>query len=150
MESTNIPVNDACELAQRWKTLQQNVKRMNNFSYDFFEKLFADTYRLLKNCTKESTIDKSLMPLIVNAYCFANLSDYKFDSRIVAAFVLTERMLQYCVVEDDSNYAVDGVTVYSIEERKEIFINFNDIGSSMKELINAIDSNSYKNVVPTK
>lgn len=144
METENIQQVNVRELAQEWKNLHAGVVVSNKMSYDDFSKVFSQTYNLLKDFTQEKQIGKEYIELIANAYCFSNLPSVKYENKIGAAFVLTERMLKYCTMDSNACASDEGVTVYFMEERKDVFLNFNDVDRCIAEIISVIEANYWK------
>ncbi len=82
---------------------------------------------------KENSVDKKYIGLIAEAYTFASIKDDKLGSTCLAAFVLTERMLDYCAFSSD--LSEDKVpTVYVFELRKNIRLDFNNVTDSIYTL----------------
>lgn len=144
MENENIQQVSVRELAQEWKNLHLSVVAENKMSYDDFSRVFSQTYNLLKSFIGENHIDKEYVELVANAYCFSNLPSVKYENKIGAAFVLTERMLKYCTMDINACASDDGVTVYFMEERKDVFLNFNNVDRSIAEIISVIEANYWK------
>ena len=144
MENENVQQVNVRELAQAWKALHLSVVVENKMSYEVFSKTFTETYNLLKSFTGEKYVDKDCIELIANAYCFSNLPGTKYENKIGAAFVLTERMLKYCTMDSNACAAAEGVTVYFMEERKDVFLNFNNVDNSIAEIISVIEANYWK------
>lgn len=144
MENQNIQQKNVRELAQAWRSLHLSVVVENKMSYDEFSKTFSETYSLLKGFTEENHIDKEYVELIANAYCFSNLPSAKYENKIGAAFVLTERMLKYCTMDSNACASAEGVTVYFMEDRKDIFLDFNNVDRSIAEVMSVIEANYWK------
>lgn len=144
MENQNIQQKNVRELAQAWRSLHLSVVVENKMSYDEFSKTFSETYSLLKGFTEENHIDKEYVELIANAYCFSNLPSAKYENKIGAAFVLTERMLKYCTMDSNACASAEGVTVYFMEDRKDVFLDFNNVDHSIAEVMSVIEANYWK------
>ena len=144
MENENVQQVNLYELAQDWKNLHMGIVVENKMSYDDFSKTFSKTYNLLKEFTKENHIDKEYVELIANAYCFSNLPSEKYENKIGAAFVLTERMLKYCTMDNNACASDEGVKVYFMEVRKDVFLDFNNVDSSISEIISVIEASYWK------
>lgn len=144
MENQNIQQKNVRELAQAWRSLHLSVVVENKMSYDEFSKTFSETYSLLKGFTEENHIDKEYVELIANAYCFSNLPSAKYENKIGAAFVLTERMLKYCTMDSNACASAEGVTVYFMEDRKDVFLDFNNVDRSIAEVMSVIEANYWK------
>ena len=99
---------------------------------------------MLKGFTEENHIDKEYVELIANAYCFSNLPSAKYENKIGAAFVLTERMLKYCTMDSNACASAEGVTVYFMEDRKDVFLDFNNVDHSIAEVMSVIEANYWK------
>lgn len=140
MENENKKNVSIIELANNWNDLRYNVVKKNVFVLEKFDETFTDTYEVLKELTKEATIDKKYMPLITNVACFAKASTDSEDKRIRAAFILAERMLNYCI--SDSSLATmlpDCALIYSPVERKELVISFKDVGNSIIDIVTILE-----------
>lgn len=146
MENESIQQVSVRELAQEWKNLHLSVVSDNKMSYEVFSKTFSETYNLLKGCVNGNVIDKEYIELIANAYCFSNLPAAKYENKIGAAFVLTERMLKYCTMDSNACASDNGVTVYFMEERKDVFLDFNNVDRSIAEIISVIEANYWKKI----
>ena len=133
------------ELIKSWRKLQSEAVAQNKMSYENFVKTFSDTYNHLKGYARETKVDKEYIALIAHAYNFAHATTTRFDDRICAAFVLTERMLQYCVMGDVSAESPERVSVYALEERREVYINLEDVDYSMNELGSVMEASYWKN-----
>ena len=128
------------ELANQWNDLRYHAVKKNIFVLEQFEETFYATYEKLNELTKEAAIDKKYMPLIVNVACFAKASSTSEDKRIRAAFILAERMLNYCI--SDSSLATmlpDCALIYAPTERKELVISFKDVGNSIIDIVNILE-----------
>jgi len=127
MEKDILQSKKIVELAESWKILHHNSMKKEKVFIDDFKALFVETYAMLRVLVDKSEIDKEYMPLILNAAHFAKTIGTKDDRIASAAAVLTERMLQYCVI---NGFAVsplaDHTSIYSLKERREVIINFND------------------------
>lgn len=117
-------------LKESWQEIASDVKKNKKIKFEEFNAAFSQTYSLLSKYKGESNIDKKYVELIAEVYLFANINDSTLDETCLAAFVLSERMLKYCVFDNMSA----NPTVYFADMRKEIVLNFEDIGDSFLEL----------------
>lgn len=133
----NIP-----ELAERWDSLRFDVFKRGTVNMELFEPLFSDTYKVLKDLKQEAQVDRAYLPLVLNAACYAKMTARKDDVRAEATFVLTERMLQSCVLGGEtSSYSADRASIYSLDERREIWVYFSEVDYALSEVIRIIESN---------
>lgn len=127
METDVLQSKKIVELAENWKVLHRNSVKKEKVFIDDFKALFVETYAVLKELVDQSEISKEYMPLILNAAHFAKTIGTKDDRIASAAAVLTERMLQYCVINGFTVSPIaDHTSIYSLKERREVIINFND------------------------
>jgi len=125
------------ELKQSWRNLNFEVQKHKRMDLAVFKRLFSETYSLLSKQSAADSIPKNCVELVAEAYLFANTDNRELGDACLAAFILTERMLNYCVF--NSNPGDCGISaVYVIEARKEVFINFNDVDEAMCRLENAL------------
>lgn len=119
------------QLANHWKSLHHDIKTAGKLDFDVFADTFSNTYRLLCQTTSQPSVERKLLPIIMNAYLFAHadVSEH-IDAKYKASLVFTERMLRS--VMDGSGG--DTSTVYILELREEIRINFNDVTGSVASL----------------
>lgn len=130
MEENIISVEN---LTQSWRELGIAVKNNKKFKLEMFEETFSETYALLLKSLAENSLDKKIAELVAEAYLFAHINEASLDCTCLAAFVLTERMLDYCAFR--SRPSADEVSaIYIIEARKEIKLDFNNVGDSVGKL----------------
>ena len=126
-------LNATVNLKQMWRDLSTEAKKNKKIKMEVFEKIFTETYALLSKYAEESSVDKSCIEMIAQAYVFANIEDGALNDSCLAACVLTERMLDYCAF--NGNSTLEGATtVYIAEARKEVRLNFDDVGASISTL----------------
>ncbi len=131
------------ELKQNWKTLFFETQKNKKLKFDMFNAAFSQTYSLLSEHSAESSLDKSYIELIAEAYLFANIKDDSLDSKCLAAFILTERMLNHCAF-NNSPSAIDVTSVYIFEARKEVRLNFADVNESINKLEKIFEKNYWE------
>ena len=135
METKKVQDNQIYELAQEWRLLQIALVRKNDLAYEDFVRVFTETYKVLKEYANEPALDKSLMKLVINAYNFANMQAGGYDERAYAAFVLTERMLQCCVMDPRTDKKLEeGVSIYFLGQRREARIFFENVDEAINEI----------------
>ena len=140
METKKVMENDIYELAEQWRLLQIGLVRKNDLAYEDFVSIFSQTYAVLKDYANEPTLDKSLMKLVINAYSFANMQAGGYDERAYAAFVLTERMLQCCVMDARTDKKLEeGVSIYFLGQRREARIYFENVDDAINEIQQGMD-----------
>lgn len=136
METKKVQDNDIYELAKEWRLLQISLVRKNDLAYEDFVRIFGQTYEVLKEYANQKTVDKSLMKLVINAYSFANMQAGGYDERAYAAFVLTERMLQCCVMDTRTDKQLEeGVSIYFLGQRREALIHFENVDEAINEIM---------------
>lgn len=136
MEIKTVQDNDIYELAKEWRLLQISLVRKNDLAYEDFVRIFSQTYVILKDYASQTKVDKAHMKLIINAYSFANMQAGGYDERAYAAFVLTERMLQCCVMDTRTDkLPQDGVAIYFLGQRREALIRFENVDEAINEII---------------
>ena len=121
------------ELIEGWEKLYTELRKNKKINFELFENTFSKTYKTLLQCANEEKIQKDYIALIVNAYLFTEAGIKEMDLQYRAALVLTERMLNSCVM---SNCPVqpEGAMVYVLESHKEVYINFGDVITSLDTL----------------
>lgn len=139
MEHENLQIS-IIDLANGWDTLRYNAIKKNSVNLEEFTKVFTDTYAILKELTQEPAIAKNYMPLILSAACYAKLTIADNDKLVHATFVLTERMLHYCISGNPiATMLTDCALIYSPGERKEVLISFNQVDASISEIIRILE-----------
>ena len=63
------------ELKQNWKALFFEIQKSQRFKFDLFSETFSHTYELLSKHFTDSSLDKSYIELIAEAYLFANIKN---------------------------------------------------------------------------
>ena len=121
------------KLTQDWRELSNGVKNSQKFKIENFEAAFSDTYELLLRTAEENVLDKKIAELVSEAFLFANSGGDAVESICLAAFVLTERMLDYCAFNSNSA-AGNSAAIYVIEARKEIKLDFKNPSESVGKL----------------
>lgn len=140
--STNVEL-----LASNWSALTAGLLERNTLDYPLFKATFSETFALLSPCRKESAIDKSLLRLILNAHQFVRTDCSPVDSTPPAAAILTERMLQFCLLSSDSGQeCATGSTIYIIQNRQEIFVDFLNIERSIERLVQVLNNQFWDTV----
>lgn len=140
MEDTTF---DFEQLANTWRTLEQDVKN-GKLSLEKFCNAFSSTYALLSANASENCIEKKLIPIIVNASLFARADvSENIDSKYKAALILTERMLD-AVTADGAGEISDESTVYILDLRRDIKINFKGINDSIELLAKHFEAEYWK------
>ncbi len=119
------------------------LKKTKKLKLDVFNATFSQTYSLLSEHSAEDSLDKSYIELIAEAYLFANIKDDSLDSKCLAAFILTERMLNHCAF---NNYpsTIEGASVYIFEARKDVRLNFADVNESINKLEKIFEKNYWE------
>lgn len=133
MENTKT----ALELAQSWKKLSFELTRKRTMDLKLFEETFSGTYAFLLESIQEPAIEKTSLPLLINAFFFTNTSCNDMSSQHRAALILTERMLNCCVM-DGAKEAVEGTDVYILEIHGEVYISFKNVTESLDALANLL------------
>ncbi len=141
METNRNTIHETIEM---WKTLRREEKG-KKFKIDIFETAFSQTYALLSEHSSDSSLDKQYIQLISEAYLFANINGSMLESTCLAASALTERMLD-SVAFSYAPYKVEKSTVYILETREEITLDFNNINESLSNLAKAYDNVFFKNL----
>lgn len=130
MEENKIEIS---ELTEAWDTLRYDMKKTGKISFESFYDTFSKTYLLLSQHSSETSIDKKYIALIVSAFSFAGTEGKELDFKHRAALVLTERMLNAYAV--NTSLAPDGnASVYLLEMRKEVHVNFGEVTESVNKL----------------
>lgn len=142
MDDTVVLTN---ELKQAWRTLALEVKKERKIKIEAFYSTFSQTYSLLSKHIAENSLDKSYVELIAEAFLFANIKDEKLDNTCLAAFVLTERMLAHCAF-DSSPSVVESSTIYLVDARREVPLDFNDASESISKLTKIFEDIYWKNI----
>lgn len=134
-------VND---LLQGWKKLNIEIKTKKKIDMDLFKDVFTKTYSMLSGTAKDVTVSKESVEIVAEAYLFANTENKMLDSKYLAALVLTERMLN-CYAFSSAADSSGVSTVYILDLRKEVKINFNNVSESMNLLESAFEANYWNN-----
>lgn len=134
-------------LVADWAELATTLHTRKKLDFALFKPTFERTFAVLKPCRAEGTVDKAVMPLVVAAYKFVGTDNYSADFMPKSAFVLTERMLNYCVLStgaaaEDEN----GVHIYDTVGYKEVELDFNDVDESINTLTHFFDKNYWTNL----
>ena len=142
METVVNTEKDIQLLAERWDSLRFEVFKRGTVNMEVFEPLFSDTYTALKGLRQEAQIDRMYLPLVLNAAAYSKTTPLKEDVRADATFILTERMLQSCVLGGEtSSYDAERASIYSLDERREIFVYFSEVDYAITEIVRVIESN---------
>lgn len=137
MEASSLNIKNLCE---RWQKLRGVIVSGNKVEYEFFKSTFEETEKTLSTCFGSDSVNKSYLELIISAYKFVHTDTVVMDAFSQATVVITERMLHHFVLDQDkSAVQKDGVYVYVLEEKQQIYINFNNIDESLNSLIRVIE-----------
>ena len=126
------------ELTQCWRNLSNVVKNGCKFKLEQFEEAFTATYELLVKNAEESKLDRGIAELVSEAYLFAKMNGDSVDNGCLAALILTERMLDSCAFSIRSAEC-GSASIYIIEERKEVYLDFKNPGETVGMLKDIID-----------
>ncbi len=130
------------ELHGKWELLQSNRKKTGKIAIDEFKEVFSATYALLDELAHQAEIPKGYMPLILTIADFTKAANSYEDYVSCAAAILTERMLHNCVISTvPESMPTSQATIYSLKERKDTFISFNDVESAIGDLAALIETN---------
>ena len=134
------------QLTSNWVLLYNEIKKNGKFNFDTFDNAFSSTYQLLCQISTEPSIEKKFLSVITNAYLFAHADvSVNIDSKYKAALVLTERMLDSVMAENAIAPSGES-TIYILEFRKEIRINFNDINDSIEVLAKVFEADYWNKI----
>jgi len=125
------------QLRQEWKKIRFEVKKSKKLNMELFNSAFSQTYSLLSKHLADKCLDKNYISLISEAFLFANIKDDTLDNTCVAAFILTERMLDYCAFHSEPVLAEKSM-IYIFEMREEIELSFDDVNDSITKLTSII------------
>ena len=131
------------ELKAAWRDLAVDAKKNKKIKLDRFEGTFSKTYALLVKHLSEKSLDRSYIELIAEAYLFANIEDEALELTCLAALVLTERMLAVCAFGNMSA-ALEPITIYIVEARKNLLLDFNDVNESISRLVKVFEGMYWK------
>ena len=140
MDETLIAIE---QLKQNWRDLVAEVKKNKKLKFEQFETTFTETYKILLEHLTEGSLEKHYIALVAEAYLFANIEDSTVDSRCMAAFILTERMLACCAF-NSAPVAIEQAMIYLVEARREILLNFRDVNESVSRLVRIFDEYYWK------
>lgn len=121
------------ELRQAWKNLYDEVKKEEAITKDAFYAAFAATYARLAEHLEADCLDKDHLGIIADAYLFASIKNDSLDETCLAAFVLTERMLNHCAFSKAAA-ATGAVTIYIAEARTDVRLNFENAEEALEKL----------------
>ncbi len=133
----------AQNLKQAWRELVVEAQKSKKIKFEIFNSTFSQTYSLLSKHLTENSLDKKYIELIAEAYLFANTKDETLDHMCLAAFVLTERMLAHCAFGNAATVG-EPATIYIMEARREILLDFNDVNESISRLTKVFDGMYWK------
>ena len=140
MEGTTF---DFEQLANTWRALEQDVKN-SKLSFETFYNAFSNTYKLLSASASEPCVEKKYLSIIVNASLFARAEvSENIDSKYKAALILTERMLDAVTAVDAADPSGES-TVYILDLRQEIKINFKEVNDSIELLAKHFEAEYWK------
>ena len=135
---------DILNLVEQWGTIGTTLQERNALDIQQFKDVFNQTYDILKVCKESETIEKKYVKLILSAYNFIDTPCTPSDCLPQAAFVITERMLNYCVIDENCAGSNGVVMVYLLENYRDIRLDFNDVGASL-DTLNRIFNKCYRN-----
>lgn len=141
----NDATRSARKLAQDWRDLVIEIKKNKMLKFELFETTFSQTYSLLLKHSEEKSLDKNYIEMIAEAFLFANIKDEALDDKCLAAFVLTERMLTHCAFSTASA-SVETSMIYAVEARRDILLDFNNVGESISKLTKIFEGIYWKKV----
>jgi len=145
MDETLISIE---QLKQDWRDLAAEVKKSKKLKFELFESTFTKTYKLLLEHLAEEKLERRCVSLVAEAYLFANIEDSAVDSKCMAAFILTERMLTCCAF-NSAPVAIEQAMIYLVEARREVLLNFLDVNESVSKLFKIFDEYYWKNTQTT-
>lgn len=125
---------DAAALTESWKQLASGINIKRRLDVALFKETFSQTFRLLREYGKETQVEKAHIPLIVEACTFSVTDREQAEAQCNAACVLTERMIHRCLMDKSVTEIPEGVAVYILEERREIYLDFNDVSVALDTL----------------
>lgn len=126
-------------LVTDWKQVDALLQQ-GTFDYDLFKSAFEGTFVLLSPLSCVMTIDKELMHLIalVARFAYSRMPDP--GKQYTACVIMTERLLWHCALRPTVYIEpVTHVTVYSLESRLELELDFTDVDASVDLLCNNLD-----------
>lgn len=127
-------------LSAEWRKLKTALAETNKLDYELFKKTFEATKTLLCDGATVETVDKKRLVVIVDAYKFCSLDGSYKDPTVQASLILTERMLQHYVLQTHTDLPVpNGVYVYVLEARQELYVDFDNLDLSIKALSRALE-----------
>lgn len=140
MEETKI---DLAELAKGWEKLHLEMKLENKFSFDLFDDVYTKTYEILYKQAEQTSIEKQYIAVIAKAFLFASADSADLECKYRAALVLTERMLNCCVLSS-APASPKGTMVYIFEIRKEVYVDFSNVAESLDTLEKLYDEEAWR------
>lgn len=133
------------ELANNWMSLKKEIKK-GKLSFDVFSDTFSKTYQLLNQKASEFSIEKNLLSIIINASLFAHAEvSENVESKFKAALVLTERMLD-AVMCQSAETSKSQSTIYILELRQEIQIDFNEVDEAIDSLARYFEADFWNKI----
>lgn len=127
------------ELKEAWRNLIIDIKKNKKLNFELFEFAFSQTYSLLVEHLAEVNISKEYVEIIAEALSFGKIHDKSLENEIIAAAILTERMLNSCVFSGATT-EIKPAVVYIIEMRQDISLDFEKIRESLDSLTKIIDT----------
>lgn len=125
---------NAYALAEAWQQILSEADQKRKLNADLFKETFTQTFQLLKGCAKETRVEKELIPLIISAHAFSIADREQAEAQCSAAGVLTERMLHRCLMDREAVGIPEGAHLYLLEERKEIYLDFDEVHVALETL----------------
>ena len=125
---------DIMVLCQQWQQLLMEVENKRRLNAELFKETFSQTYHLLKGYAEDTKLEKAHLPLIIAAHNFCVADREQAEAQCAAASVLTERMIHRCLMDPEVVGIPQGATVYVLEERKDIYLDFHDANLSLEKL----------------
>lgn len=142
MEDNRIEV---AELIQGWELLCTDLKINYKLDFEQFRNVFSKTYSVLAQHSADGSLDKSYVELVAKAFLFANFDCKMLESKYAATLVLTERMLN-CYAFNCAPEMPEGVTIYAVEARKDVFINFSNVNESLAVLEKILEQKYWQSM----
>ena len=123
----------------------KEMTKNQKLKFEIFETAFSQTYLLLAEHAKVDCLGRQFISLVAEAYLFACIQDERLESVCLAATALTERMLSTVAFNCASdNFATS--SIYCIESREEILLDFNDVSKSIEKLSAAYENAFRKKI----
>lgn len=121
------------ELKLGWRELALELRKHKRLDLTRFKNVYAQTYAMLLKHAGEGSVQKDEARVIAEAFLFAHTDAAELDKVCIAAFVLTERMLNACAFQTNPALC-EMSSIYVIEERKDLCIRFGDVDDALSQL----------------